>query len=178
MKLEAGSQAEQTEHGWKDTDGFISPFLPGIGPRSNPQGEFPTGPELGNPMPHVQCVDLFGNSFGLHEVRAGRPFSYFSAQRCGDHPGFSRRLRDYLHDAVRSGIKGHLYAAPAPVGNVPVELVLDEDPQIVARTVVKPESKSLTLGGNGELVRSMNGRKHFERTAQRRQISDINKILP
>ena len=31
---------------------------------------------------------------------------------------------------------------------------------------------------DGELVRSMNGRKHFERMAQRRHISDINKILP
>ena len=41
----------------------------------------------------------------------------------------------------------HLYAAPALVGNVPVELVLDEDPQIAMRTVVKPESKSSRLAG-------------------------------
>jgi hypothetical protein len=46
----------------------------------------------------------------------------------------------------------HLYADPAPVGNVPVALVLDEDPQIVTRDVVKPESESLTLGGTGEVI--------------------------
>jgi hypothetical protein len=162
-------------------------------------------------------------------------------------------LRDLVaRIAVPAG--RHLYAAPAPVGNVPVELVLDEDPQIVTRPVVQPESESLTLGGtgevihvyagavevrlpitvnadlavaateareitlsgellwqtcddrvcdlprrekfsltvpvaaavvselgapaDGELVRSMNGMKHFERMTQRRQISDINKILP
>lgn len=46
----------------------------------------------------------------------------------------------------------HLYADPAPVGNVPVGLVLDEDPQIVTRDVVKPESESVTLGGTGEVI--------------------------
>ena len=80
MKLKADPQAEQTEQGWKDTDGFISPFRPGTGPRSNPQGEFPTGPELGSPMPNVRCLDSFGNPFDLHEVSAGRP-AIFMFQR-------------------------------------------------------------------------------------------------
>jgi hypothetical protein len=51
----------------------------------------------------------------------------------------------------------HLYADPAPVGNVPVTLVLDENPQIVTRDVVKPESESLTLGGTGEVIQVYTG---------------------
>lgn len=60
---------------------------------------------------------------------------------------------------VRIDVAGgrHLYADPAPVGNVPVALVLDEDPQIVTRDMVKPESESLTLGGTGEVIQVYTG---------------------
>jgi hypothetical protein len=51
----------------------------------------------------------------------------------------------------------HLYADPAPVGNVPVALVLDEDARIVTREAVKPESESLTLGGTGEVIEVYEG---------------------
>jgi hypothetical protein len=51
----------------------------------------------------------------------------------------------------------HLYADPAPVGNVPVALVLDEGTRIVSREVVKPESESLTLGGTGEVIEVYDG---------------------
>ena len=51
----------------------------------------------------------------------------------------------------------HWYADPAPVGNVPVALILDENPQIVIRDVVKPESESLTLGGTGEVIQVYTG---------------------
>jgi hypothetical protein len=60
---------------------------------------------------------------------------------------------------VRIEVAGgrHLYADPAPVGNVPVTLVLDENPQIVIRDVVKPESEPLTLGGTGEVIQVYTG---------------------
>ncbi len=60
---------------------------------------------------------------------------------------------------VRIEVSGgrHLYADPAPVGNVPVALILDEDPKIVTRDVVKPESESLTLGGTGEVIQVYTG---------------------
>jgi hypothetical protein len=51
----------------------------------------------------------------------------------------------------------HLYADPAPAGNVPLALILDDDPQIVTRNVVKPESKTLTLVGTGEVIQVYEG---------------------
>ena len=51
----------------------------------------------------------------------------------------------------------HLYATPAPAGNVPVELVLHEDPSIVVRELVRPASSSHTLGGTGEVIQVYEG---------------------
>ena len=71
-----------------------------------------------------------------------------------------RLVASVLKDLVlRIEVSGgrHLYADPAPVGNVPVALVLDEDPQIVTRDVVKPDSESLTLGGTGEVIQVYTG---------------------
>jgi hypothetical protein len=71
-----------------------------------------------------------------------------------------RLAASVLNDLVaRIEVPGgrHLYADPAPAGNVPVALILDEDPQIVTRDVVKPESESLTLGGTGEVIRVYEG---------------------
>lgn len=250
MKLEADPRAEQTEHGWKDTDGFISPIRPGTGPRSNPQGDFPlalrAGPETLLRAAQGEAIDQPKADLEPRSETTWRV--YVDGERLAVSV-----LRD-LVARIEVPAGRHVYAAPAPVGNVQVEFVLDEDPQIVARTVVKPESASLTLGGtgeviqvyegavevrlpiavnadlgvavtevcnitlsgelrwqtcddqvcdlprrekfsvtvpvaaavvselgvpaDGELVQSMNGMKHFERMAQRRQISDSNKIVP
>jgi len=51
----------------------------------------------------------------------------------------------------------HLYADPAPEGNVPVTLNLDEAPGLVVRDVVKPASAALTLGGTGEVIQVYEG---------------------
>ena len=51
----------------------------------------------------------------------------------------------------------HLYADPAPDGNVAVTLVLDKDSRIVTQEAVKPESTSLTLGGTGEVIEVYEG---------------------
>ena len=51
----------------------------------------------------------------------------------------------------------HVYAAPAPAGNVPVQLVLHEDPSIVVREQVRPASTSHTLGATGEVIQVYEG---------------------
>lgn len=73
MHPEMETRAEQTDSGWRDHDGFVGPFRPGTGPRSDPRGDFPTGPEIGQPMPDVRCHTADESPFDLHENRAGRP---------------------------------------------------------------------------------------------------------
>ena len=73
MKIAMETFAEKTEHGWRDQDGFVGPFQPGNGPRSDPRGEFPTGPSIGEQLPDITCRDLEGNDFNLHQHRDGKP---------------------------------------------------------------------------------------------------------
>ena len=67
------TQGTQVANGWLDHDGFVGPIQPGTGPRSDPKGDFPTGPEVGAPMPDIQSIAIDGSHFDLHEHRAGRP---------------------------------------------------------------------------------------------------------
>ena len=56
MQPEMETQATEAEHGWKDQDGFIGPkTVRENGPRSDPRGAFPTGPEVGELMPNIRC---------------------------------------------------------------------------------------------------------------------------
>jgi hypothetical protein len=71
--MELETYSEKTDTGWKDRDGFIGPYQPGNGPRSDPRGEFPTGPDVGARMPDIQCIGADGEPFDLHRERAGRP---------------------------------------------------------------------------------------------------------
>lgn len=64
--------AIKVETGWRDKDGFVGPMQPGFGPRSDPRGEFPTGPEIGSVMPDVICDTADKASFDLHKDRNGR----------------------------------------------------------------------------------------------------------
>ncbi len=73
MPLEMETRASQAKNGWRDRDGFVGPFKPGNGPRSDPRGDFPTGPAVGDAMPDVRCRDASGADFDLHVRRAGRP---------------------------------------------------------------------------------------------------------
>lgn len=73
MSIEVETRSEQVEDGWRDQDGFITSFQEGEGPRSNPRGEFPTGPAVGARIPNVQCLDSFGNAFDLYQEIAGQP---------------------------------------------------------------------------------------------------------
>ncbi len=73
MSIEMETRATKTDHGWRDQDGFIGPVQPGNGPRSDPRGDFPTGPDVGETMPDVRCSEGDGRPFDLHADRAGRP---------------------------------------------------------------------------------------------------------
>jgi hypothetical protein len=73
VTIEKETQAEQVETGWRDKDGFIGPYQPGNGPRSDPRGEFPTGPEIGTRLPDIRCQAADGNIVDLHVDRAGKP---------------------------------------------------------------------------------------------------------
>ena len=63
----------QTKTGWRDRDGFVGPIQPGNGPRSDPRGDFPTGPEVGERMPDVVTRTADGAAFDLHAHRGDRP---------------------------------------------------------------------------------------------------------
>jgi len=73
MRPELETRATQAGEGWQDHDGFIGPFKPGTGPRSDPRGDFPTGPAVGEQMPDIRCSTADGTPFSLHEHRRDRP---------------------------------------------------------------------------------------------------------
>lgn len=73
MAIEIETRAEETKQGWRDKDGFIGPFRPGNGPRTDPRGEFPTGPAIGQAMPDIRCSDVNGADFDLHKHRGAKP---------------------------------------------------------------------------------------------------------
>ena len=73
MQLEIEKRGEKTDTGWRDHDGFVGPIKPGNGPRSDPRGEFPTGPAIGDRLPDVRCLTPDGEAFDLQVHRAGRP---------------------------------------------------------------------------------------------------------
>jgi hypothetical protein len=73
VTVEKETRAEQVESGWRDKDGFIGPYRPGVGPRSDPRGEFPTGPEVGERLPDIRCQTAGGQTLDLHADRADSP---------------------------------------------------------------------------------------------------------
>lgn len=72
MRPELETRATRTDKGWRDHDGFVGRRRPGTGPRSDPRGDFPTGPRVGDAMPDVRCVTADATPFDLHAHRAGR----------------------------------------------------------------------------------------------------------
>ena len=73
MTIELDTRGARTDKGWSDADGFVGPAQPGIGQRSNPLGEFPTGPEVGTQFPNIRCLDVGGRELDFHVHRDGRP---------------------------------------------------------------------------------------------------------
>ncbi|HCD28232.1 MAG TPA: hypothetical protein DER02_11970 [Gammaproteobacteria bacterium] len=66
------TRSSEAENGWRDRDGFVGPMKPGNGPRSDPKGNFPTGPAVGTPMPAVISTTADGTPFDLHKDRGNR----------------------------------------------------------------------------------------------------------
>lgn len=58
---------------WADRNGALGPFRPGVGPRSDPDGWFPTGPALGERLPDIVAPAHTGDIVDVHALRAGRP---------------------------------------------------------------------------------------------------------
>ena len=69
---EMETRATPAEHGWRDHDGFIGPIRPGRGPRSDPRGDFPTGPAVGEALPNIICRSVDDETFDLHAHRRSR----------------------------------------------------------------------------------------------------------
>lgn len=59
--------------GWEDEYGMIGPYRPGVGPRSNPKDQFPTGPEVGQRLPDIIATAHDGTVVDVHQARAGSP---------------------------------------------------------------------------------------------------------
>ena len=51
---------------YEDAEGYIAPLPAGFGPRSNPLGEFPTGPGIGQRLPDVVALNSDGKSVDVH----------------------------------------------------------------------------------------------------------------
>ncbi|MBM36749.1 MAG: hypothetical protein VX963_11060 [Actinomycetota bacterium] len=58
---------------YEDAEGYIAPLPAGFGPRSNPLGEFPTGPGIGQRLPDVVALNSDGKSVDVHSDRDGKP---------------------------------------------------------------------------------------------------------
>ena len=72
MKLQI--EGRQTERNtWLDHLGFEGPLQSGTHARSDPTGEFPTGPAVGEPLPDIVVPDCRGQMVDVHEARRGGP---------------------------------------------------------------------------------------------------------
>ena len=58
---------------WEDRYGALGPAKPGLGPRQDPVGPFPTGPEVGAALPDIVAPGHRGERIDVHRDRAGRP---------------------------------------------------------------------------------------------------------
>ncbi|WP_420440754.1 hypothetical protein [Candidatus Poriferisodalis sp.] len=58
---------------FEDAEGFNMPEPPGNGSRRIPLGDFPTGPEVGSPLPDIVAIDQSGRTVDVHADRAGQP---------------------------------------------------------------------------------------------------------
>ncbi|MDE0846472.1 MAG: hypothetical protein ACJ05G_12330 [Actinomycetota bacterium] len=65
-----GAELGPNQH--EDADGYIGPMPAGSGPRSNPLGEFPTGPAVGERLPDVVALNSDGHTVDLHSDRNGQ----------------------------------------------------------------------------------------------------------
>lgn len=66
--------AVQHESGmWEDRFGAHGPLKPGTGPRQDPDGWFPTGPDVGEVLPDIALMGHLGETVDVHALRNGGP---------------------------------------------------------------------------------------------------------
>ena len=74
MQIERDTRgSELGPNQYEDAEGYVAPLPAGFGPRSNPLGAFPTGPQVGPTLPDVIALDSDGKSTDLHADRKGQP---------------------------------------------------------------------------------------------------------
>ncbi len=74
MELDTRATRPDSGTGWADHLGFVGPYRPGSGPRSDPTGtDFPTGPAIGEPLPDFVRGDQWGDQIDVHAYRNDRP---------------------------------------------------------------------------------------------------------
>ena len=72
MKLQTEGQ-KTGRNTWLDHLGFEGPLQPGTHARSDPAGEFPTGPAVGEKLPDIVAPDSRGQLIDVNEARHGGP---------------------------------------------------------------------------------------------------------
>ena len=74
MQIERDKRGEELgPNQYEAAAGYIAPLPAGSGPRSNPLGEFPTGPAIGERLPDIVASASDGRSVDLHADRDGQP---------------------------------------------------------------------------------------------------------
>jgi hypothetical protein len=73
MERETRGEKTADGRGWTDHLGFVGPFQPGVGPRSDPPGPHPTAPNVGARVPAVVARGAAGRRVDVHERRGNRP---------------------------------------------------------------------------------------------------------
>jgi hypothetical protein len=72
--VEIETRGEQTERGWwRDHLGFVGPLKPGTHGRSDPTGDFPTGPGVGELLPAIVAPSHDGRMVDAHAERNDGP---------------------------------------------------------------------------------------------------------
>ncbi|MEM7287910.1 MAG: hypothetical protein AAF480_16280 [Actinomycetota bacterium] len=73
-QIEKETYAVRHESGlWANEFGALGPYRPGVGPRSNPKGWFPTGPDVGERLPDIVATSHTGDTVDVHALRGGGP---------------------------------------------------------------------------------------------------------
>lgn len=73
MRISKRTQTEAVGERWNDVDGFVFRNPPGTGARMEPEGIFPTGPEVGETLPNIRLNASTGDEVDLNADRKGRP---------------------------------------------------------------------------------------------------------
>lgn len=68
----SGATFHEASGMWEDEFGALGPVRPGLGPRQDPTGEFPTGPGIGSRLPDIVAPNQHGEIVDVHADRGER----------------------------------------------------------------------------------------------------------